>query len=45
MHFILEKDMFYTLNNVKYNKRNSLLQKPKHFWFYTQKSENFIKTH
>ena len=26
LHFILEKDMFYTLNNVKYNNRSSLLQ-------------------
>ena len=26
LHFILEKDMFYTLNNAKYNSRNSLLQ-------------------
>ncbi len=29
--FNLEKDMFYTLSNVKHNNRDSLLQKPKHF--------------
>ncbi len=37
--------MFYTLNNAKYNKRNSLLQNQNIFGPTLKKSENSMKSH